>query len=289
MEMIDGHVHVHEPGNPIPDHELFGDGWGATIEELVAEQDEHGLDGAVLVPTTAHEANLAYAAESADRYPDRFAVVGVHDPSVEDQARAYRETLGEYDVQGLRCMGLGGEPGDEPQDLAMWPLLEEMADRGHNLWMYPQPDEYELVDAVAGALPDLNVVYNLLGYPQPAALEPYEVDEHGRPTLPTMGLGEGRREQLLESGERSNTYVMFGGHFQYSDERYPYRDMVEHSQALFDSFGPDGTFFMTDWPWTREVPGYADLLELIDVHLPDISGSERARILGGTVRELLEF
>lgn len=288
-EIIDGHVHVHKPGNPIADHELFPDGWGATIEELVEEQDEHGLDGAVLVPTSPDVENLEYATESAAKYPGRFAVIGVYDPSVDDNVAAYRETLEEYDVQGLRVSGLSDDPDADPADLDIWPLLEEFAERDHNLWMYPRPHEYELVDAVAEALPELNVVYNLLGYPQPGTLEEYVVDDHGRPTLPTMTMSDERRDVLLESGQRDNTFVMFGGHFQYTDESYPYHDLVDHSQALVESFGPSHTFFMTDWPWTWEEPGYGPLVELIDVHLPDLSETEREQIMSGTVKQLLDF
>jgi predicted TIM-barrel fold metal-dependent hydrolase len=48
-------------------------------------------------------------------------------------------------------------------------------------------------------------------------------------------------------------------------------------------------FFITDWPWTASVPGYDRLLDLVDVHLPDLDEDERADVMGGTVQRLLEF
>jgi predicted TIM-barrel fold metal-dependent hydrolase len=287
--VVDGHLHVHRPGDPTADHELFPEGWGATVEDLAAAHDEHGVDGAVMVPVGSAPAHTEYATEAAAAYPGMSAVIGVYDASVDDAVGHYRDLLQDHDLQGLRVMTLDGDPGDDPQDLDIWPLLEEFADRGHCLWMYPLPGEYELVDAVAEALPDLKVVYNLLGYPQPGTLEAYVADEHGRPTLPTMEMPPERLETLTRSGRRPNTYVMFGGHFQYSDEGYPYHDMVDHSEALRDSFGPDHMFFITDWPWTAAVPGYDRLLDLIDVHLPDLDEGERADVMGGTVQRLLDF
>lgn len=293
MTVVDAHVHLHAPGAPLPDHELFP-GFEAEIGDLIADHEAHGVDGAVFVPMNADRENLEYASAAVERYEGPSSVIGIHDASVEDPAATYREHCAEFaGLRGLRVTGLDGEPDDDPRDLAVWPLLEEFADRGHCLWMYPQPGEYGLVDRIAADLPDLPVVYNLLGFPHPEAIDHYVLDDDGLPRITRWDMpgdmDADDREQLLESGRRENTYVLWGTHWQYSDEDYPYRDLVGHSQAVVDAFGPDHTAFMTDWPWMRGTPGYDRLLELVDVHLPDLSDAERAAVVGGTATRLFDF
>ena len=292
MSIIDAHVHVHHPEAPLPDHELFP-GFEARTEDLVADLDDHGIDGAVLVPMNADRQNVSYASKAVTRYPGRFAAIGIYEPTVDDPVEQYRDLLNEYPLQGLRVSSLDASQGDDPRELEIWPLLETFADLGHCLWMYPQIDQYDVVDAIAAELPDLKVVYNLLGYPHPGGLEHYTRDEDGLPRITRWDMPDdmpdAQLDQLRASGQRPNTYVLFGTHWQYSRESYPYRDLIDHSQAICDAFGPDQMAFITDWPWMREVPGYDRLLELVDIHLPELSTDERAEIMGGTARRLLQF
>lgn len=288
MEIIDGHVHVHRPGNPLPEHPLFPTGWGATIEELEEVLEANGAAGAVLVPVTPAEENFRFAAEACERPGTQFALIGVMDNAAHSRLGVYDSLVERWGTQGLRCSNLGGTDGDDPRALEIWPLLEAMARHGHNLWLYPTPFNYELCLEVARALPDMNVVVNLLGYPQPAALDQYVRDVHGRPTLPKMNLDEGRRERLLELGGLANAYVHFGGFFQYS-EHYPYDDLIGHSQQLAEAFGPYRMLFITDWPWTKTVPGYNKLLELTEHHLPGLSVEEKSAIMGGNAKRILHF
>lgn len=293
MTVIDAHVHLHAPGAPLPDHELFP-GFEAEIDELIDAHQKHDIDGAVFVPMNADLQNLEYAAEAADRYDGFSAVIGIYDDSADQPVNAYEELLTDIDqLRGLRVTGLNGDPDDDPRDLDIWPLLEEFADRGHCLWMYPQVGEYELVDRIAGALPDLPVIYNLLGFPHPGAIDHYVLDDEGLPRITRWDMPHDMppedRETLFQSGRRENTYLLWGTHWQYSDEPYPYRDLIDYSQSVVDAFGPEHTAFITDWPWMRDTPGYDQLLELIDVHLPDLSSQERAEIMGGTARRLFEF
>lgn len=290
MPVIDAHVHLQNPDVDLPDIPLF-EGFSAPSDELIADHERHGLDGAVFVPMDADERNLAYCAEAVETYPGPAAVIGIQ-ADVEDQVARYRSDVEHYDVRGWRVTGLGGTP-DDPEDLAVWPLFEEMADRGHCLWMYPHLGEYELVDEVAARLPNLKVVYNLLGYPHPEDGDYYELDEHGLPRITRWDMPDdfpdNEREVLLESGARDNTYVLWGVHWQYSSEEYPYADLAEHGGDLVDAFGADHVAFMTDWPWMVDEPGYEACLEMIDEHVPHLSESEREQIMGGTAAELLDF
>jgi L-fuconolactonase len=42
----------------------------------------------------------------------------------------------------------------------------------------------------------------------------------------------------------------------------------------------------SDYPWTRDVPGYQAMLDLAHAALPDLDAENLARVLGGTARTL---
>ena len=290
MPVIDSHVHLQNPDVDLPDIPLF-EGFEAPSDELIEDHEQYGLDGAVFVPMDADERNLAYCAQAVEDYPGPAAVIGIQ-ADVEDQVERYRSDVEQYDIKGWRVTGLGGTP-DDPEELDVWPLFEEMVDRGHCLWMYPHLGEYELVDKVAARLPELKVVYNLLGFPHPEDGDYYELDEDGLPRITRWKMPgdfpDEARETLLESGARDNTYMLWGVHWQYSSEHYPYGDLAEHGRDLVEAFGADHVAFMTDWPWMVDEPGYEACLEMIDEHVPDLSESEREDIMGGTAAEMLGF
>lgn len=290
MPVIDAHVHLQNPAVDLPDAPLF-EGFSARSDDLIEAHERLGIDGAIFVPMDADERNLSYCAGAVEDYPGDAAVIGIQ-PDVEDQLERYRYDAEHYDIKGWRVTGLGGTP-DDPTDLDVWPVFEEIADRDHCLWMYPQPGEYELVDEIAARLPELTIVYNLMGFPHPVDGDYYERDENGLPRITRWDMPgdfpEGEREVLLDSGRRENTYALWGVHWQYSSEDYPYTDLAGHTQDVLEAFGADHMAFMTDWPWMVGEPGYEACLEMIDDHVPDLTDDQRAAIMGGTAADLFGF
>ena len=57
-------------------------------------------------------------------------------------------------------------------------------------------------------------------------------------------------------------------------------------RALADAFGPRRLLWASDYPWTRDVPGYATLLTLAEQALPDATPDDLAAIHGGSALEL---
>ena len=78
MTVVDAHAHVFARVSerfPRDVHEdYFPAGADATAEELLAEMAAAGVDRAVLVPVTHHD---EYVADCVERFPDRFAAIGV--------------------------------------------------------------------------------------------------------------------------------------------------------------------------------------------------------------------
>ncbi len=57
-------------------------------------------------------------------------------------------------------------------------------------------------------------------------------------------------------------------------------------RRLADAFGGERMLWASDYPWTRDVPGYATLLELAAASLPNASTAELQAIHGGTALRL---
>jgi L-fuconolactonase len=177
-----------------------------------------------------------------------------------------------------------GDPGSSSEELEAFPLLAALADDGLKLWFYAPPEQLGLLAGVLEALPSLQVVLNHLGF----CPRGYEVDEHGRPHIPTE-LPPPTLPAVLGLARFANVYAMVSGQYAFSREPYPHRDLEPVIRAVYRAYGADRLLWASDFPWILEEPGYTAQLALVDELLPDISSSERAAILGGTARKLLTF
>lgn len=281
--VVDAHVHVFAAVSdrfPRDVHELTPPGREATVEQFVAEMDRAGVDRAVLVPLSHHDEYLRY---SLDRFPGRFAAIGAQGPGVPDAAEYVRrrEAVG---LQGVRLFGLG-DPGEtDPEALAAFPLLAELARSGDKLWFYGGRGQMELLERVLEALPDLTVVLNHLGY-WPATLS---MDEHGRPRFDEPYPAEGL--QLVTHLARfPRVFVLLAGLYAFAQGPWPYDDLRPVTSALLDAYGPGRLLLGSDSPWIREVPGYAETLATVDAHFAGLDEAGRARIRGGNALDLFTF
>jgi predicted TIM-barrel fold metal-dependent hydrolase len=111
------------------------------------------------------------------------------------------------------------------------------------------------------------------------------VDEYGRPafddTFPESTLTELRR-----LSRRRNVHVLLSGQYALSAGPPPYRDLDAVVREIADRYGATRMLWASDYPWTRDVPGYATLLALARQALPDASEAELADIHGATALRL---
>ncbi|MBI3965311.1 MAG: amidohydrolase family protein, partial [Chloroflexi bacterium] len=105
MQIVDAQVHIWEPSRPDRpwDVVLQPHGGGQFLaEQLLAAMDESGVDRAVLVPPTWLGYSNDYALEAAQRWPDRFAVMGRFDPSTPDAPARLTTWLDQPGMLGVR-------------------------------------------------------------------------------------------------------------------------------------------------------------------------------------------
>src|SRR5581483_99766 len=73
MQVIDAQVHIWGSGTPSGHHRPTS---SFTAEELIAEMDAAGVDGAVLHTPSWDAGSNEMAVEAARKYPDKFCILG---------------------------------------------------------------------------------------------------------------------------------------------------------------------------------------------------------------------
>jgi L-fuconolactonase len=282
--IVDGHAHVFRPAavSPRGVDQLAPAARDAPVEDLLDLMAGSGVDAAVLVPLDAHD---DYVARVLAEYPNTFAAIAVA-TSAEVRAggtsgvqslRARRDRFG---FHGLRTQWLG-EPGQSVTDSPAMPILRYLAEQGLLLWTYLSPDQLPLLPEVVRELPGLRVVLNHLGFC------PHDmwIDEHRRPRFDDP-FPESTVQRVLRLSEAESVHLMVSGHYALSTQEPPYPDLFRVTRRLADSYGPERMLWASDYPWTRDVPGYRILLDTVPAILPGLNADGLARVLGGTARTL---
>lgn len=281
--VVDAHAHVFARVSdrfPRDVHELYPPDLEAPVEAFLADMDHTGVDRAVLVPLSQHDEYLRYCLE---RFPGRFAAIGVQQPGSfdVDEYRRRRELVG---LQGLRLFELGSPSVTDPQLLECLPLLAELERSGDKLWFYGARPQMELLERVLGVLPDLTVVLNHLGF-WPSALY---VDDHGRPQFTVSYTPEGL-DFVQRLAHFPRVFVLCSGLYAFSSEPCPYEDLRWVTSGVLDAYGSKRLLLASDSPWIRSEPGYGETIASIDAHFPDLDEADRARIRGGNALDLFSF
>jgi L-fuconolactonase len=282
--VVDAHVHVFRPATVYPRtvDELAPADRDAPVADLLAVHAAVGVSRAVLVPLGPED---EYVVEVLAAYPGRFAAVAVADPATQgrvpgtDPVAALRARLARG-FTGLRTQWLG-DPWRPLAESPMLPVLRELAARELPLWSYLPPDQLSLLRQLPRVVPGLRIVLNHLGF------APYDmrVDAHRRPTFadpfppPVM-------ETARELAAHPACFLMFSGQYALSRAEPPYLDLAGIVRSLADAYGPDRMLWASDYPWTRDVPGLAELRTLAERTMPGLTDTDLAAIHGGTALSL---
>ena len=289
MNVIDSHLHLFKACSkdyPRPVHpELAEEDREVLAQELINVMQKAGVDKAIVVPLGPQD---NYISELCREFPGKFATVGIYNEDAPDQADNLDQRIEESYIQGIRIGFVDKQavPDDDPEKYAMFPLFKAMAERGLKVWFYAEPPQVQLFKRVLKSLPKLVAIFNHCGFM--VSLDNLSIDKHARPHFgvsippPTLDL-------LEEIASNKNTYVHFSGQYAFSHDPYPYADMLSVSQRLFNIFGAERMLWASDFPWTIEIPGYAEQLNLVGKLLPDISQEEQELIQGGNAERLFRF
>ena len=287
MDSVDAHVHIltklsdefpREVGGLAPaDRE-------GTAEQLLQEMEAAGIDRAVLIDMggTAIE-HHNYVTHCVKKWPGRFAATGLIDLSDPDPPERLRELVEATGIKGIRLGSLGAPDASRPEDLTAYGLFQCAEELGLNINIYGRGDQVSCIEMLARAFPRVNVSLDHLGFLPSTSMR---VDRWGRPWFPDEPTPPPTHARVLELAQYPNVYVKVSGEYAFSKRPYPYEDMTPVVEQVYRAYGPERMMWCTDFPWIVEEPGYEKLADLLDIHLPALTPSERELIMGGNALEV---
>ena len=272
FEVVDAQVHIwapntperpwaarHAPHRPVP----------ITAESLLAEMQAAGVDRAVLVPPSWEGERNDVCQLAAQKYPERFAVMGRLDPEAPEARDLISHWLDTPGNLGLRFTF--HRPSFQPLLTEgkvdwLWPLAEKA---GVPIMMTCPFPIMPLIDRVAERHPGLKLVMDHLG------LMPGTKDDDA-----LKGF-----EAVLALAQRPNVAVKCSALPCYTNEPWPHPRMLDAAHRAFDVFGPRRMFWGSDL--SRLTGRYIDCVTMFTEHADWLKGEDLALVMGKGLRNFL--
>ena len=287
MDKVDVHVHVFDlPSEQFPRNisGLAPADRACTVADLIADMDVAGIDRAVLIEMNGSDiAHHAYVKHWVDKHPDRFTATGLVDQTDPDPPARLRDLVAATGVEGIRLGALGDPATARAADLEAYPLFECAAELGININIYTGSAYISCVELLAAAFPTVNISLDHLGI---MPTTPNTPDQWGRPRFDAEPLPPATYPRILALAKFPNVYIKISGEYAFSKEPWPYGDMQPMVAEIYRAYGADRMMWCTDSPWIAVEPSYQKLVDLLDIHLPDISAGEKEMIMGGTALKI---
>jgi L-fuconolactonase len=265
--IIDSQIHAYEANTPkrpwrtVPNWPLSASGG-----EQVAAFDKLGIDGAIFISAfSIYGYDASYAVEVQRKHPGRFALVKPVDPD----DPAVLETIAEWKKQpgavGIRVIATK-EPGRNPSDKGLDRVLREAVrhDFPVNILCW---GNLERGTALIDRHPDTRFIIDHLGILQPRT-----------PPAPPQPWAD--LPKVLELARRKNAVIKVSGACTLSQKPYPFPDIWDPLERLFDAWGFERCLWGTDWTRAFAVVNYEQAVEPFR-KTDRLTDTERAMLMGG--------
>jgi L-fuconolactonase len=267
MTIIDSQVHAYEANTPkrpwatVPNWPPH-----VTGDEMVAAMDKVGVDGAIFISSfSMYRYDGSYAEDVARAHPGRMAIVKPVDPddkAVADVVAKWKNTPG---AVGIRIF-LREEEKRAADDPGFERILKAAVqyDFPVNFLFWGRPDEgIQLIDRH----PNVRFIVDHLGILQPRVPP--------APSEPWADL-----PKILDLAKRPNVVIKVSGACTLSKEPYPFPDIWDPLQRIFDAWGFERCLWGTDWTRAFAVVDYEHAVKPF-LETKRLSPSERAMLMGG--------
>ena len=267
MLIIDAQVHIWGSGQPSGHHRQTS---VYTAEELIKEMDEAGVNGAVLHPPSWDPGSNEMAVAAAEKYPDKFCSLGwfaLDDPSQRSRIETWKQRPG---MLGLRWSLT--RPGQETwhNDGTMdwlWPAAEKAGTPVATMaWRF-----LKQFGEIAARHPNLKLIIDHLG-----------TVRSGKDEAAFADLTD-----LLALAKHPNIAVKATGAAGCSSHPYPFTNIHDGLQRIFDAFGPDRFFWGTDI--TRMPCSYRQCVTFFTEELKWLKGPDLEKVMGQGVVKWLDW
>ena len=266
MKIVDAQIHIWSSGMPSGQHRKVA---SFTAEEALREMDAAGVDAALIHPPTSWDPDSnALAVAAAAKYPDRFAVLGQFPPDRPENRHLIKGWKNQPGMLGLRWALLA------PREQA-W-LHDGTLD-----WLWPAAEAEGLpVATMAGLfLPEFRRIAE--AHPNLKLI----IDHCGLLRLAQDEAAFARLDELVALARLPNVAVKATGAPHYSTQPYPFRNIHEGLQRIFDAFGPRRFFWGTDI--TRMPCSYRQCVTFFTEELPWLQGRDLELVMGRGLCEWL--
>ena len=265
MQIIDAQVHIWGSGTPSAHHRQTS---RFTAEELIAEMDAAGVDGAVLHPPSWDPGSNELAVEAATKHPGKFGILGWF-PLDRPESRAligtWRQRRG---MLGLRWALTRPEQQSWHADGTLdWlrPAAEQAGTPIATMaWRF-----LPLFRQIAERHPNLRLIIDHCGLVRSA-----------KDDAAFVNLGE-----LLSLAQCPNVALKATGAPAYSSAPYPFRNIHDELHRIFDAFGPQRFFWGTDI--TRMPCSYRQCVTMFTEELRWLKGRDLELVMGQGVKDWL--
>jgi len=275
MTVIDAQVHIWAPETaerPYAKEDASKPHRPAPLgyEGLLGEMSGAGVDRAILVPPSWEGYRNDFALEAAQKYPDRFAVMGkvrLNDPASKVRLATW------LDQRGM----LGFRISFRHSGTHAW-LDDGIAD-----WFWSDCERYDIpvmifapfavayIGKIAERHPGLRVIVDHLGL---------NTQWKGKDLAPGVDV-------LLKFARLPNVAVKASCLPCYVDEPYPYPRLHPQIKRAVDAFGPPRIFWGTD---LSQLPcSYRQAVTLFTEELDFLSPSDKEWIMGRALADWLRW
>lgn len=279
--IIDSHMHLFAGLSaefPRGTHELYPPERAAEVADYLLNAQQTGIDHSILVSL---DENDEYMSHVLSMYPNRFSAVAVMDAESTDPISDFHRHVDTVPLVGYRVWTLGADNSLKVPDTYL-DLLSAMEAKGIAAWFYSDELQLRALAGIVDRFPNLPIVLNHLGFCQSG----FSCDRWGRPRVPTA-IPPVTQEVVDKLARHENVAVLLSGHYAFSEQDYPYMDLIETSDRLLQVYGAGRLLWASDWPWIEINPGYPALRDLVQIQLPGLSASEMSQIMGGNSIRLL--
>jgi L-fuconolactonase len=275
MPTLDSQVHAYERNHP-------GRPWAGVLhgpaevtgDQMAAAMEAVGVDGAVLVsPFSMYRYDASYALTVYAAHPTRFRLVkpvDPTDPGVADTIADWASTKG---TVGIRVM-LRDELSTDPTDPGLNRVLAAAARHSLpvNLLCWGR---LEQAAQLASRNPNTRLVIDHLGLQQPFEPPP--------PAQPFADL-----PKVLALAAHDNIAIKISGACTLSHEPFPYKDIWDPLDRIFDAFGFHRCMWGTDWTRAVALLTYEQGVEAFRV-TDRLSASDRTLLMGETLQRVYNW
>jgi len=270
--IVDSHVHVIS--DDLQRYPLKPSGTATwhnecrvTTEQFLEQMDEAGVDQAILVQGTgAYSDDNSYTVDSAVKYPERFASVGVVDSRMADAPSQLTRWVRDRKMQGLRIFAASSSDGAglNEEDYPLWETAQNL---GIPVIAFMRPPSLPKLKRVLQRYPNVQFALDHIAL---VPLDKGPSDESVRTLFDMASLPN----LYLKFSSRILDPIVAGG-----------LDFREAVRQLAEQFGAHRLIWGSDYTATHHL-SYKGLVEHGKESVSLLTPEQQAWVLGGTALSL---